>query len=110
MALTLPVPDSAYSTQEITLAGKNYLFTYSFNDRDSRWRLDIHIQDTPVKLGIKIMEDQPLIARYRLANFNHGELLCLRRLEDGKQVGRNNFGADKTYELIYFSNDELEEI
>ena len=108
MALTLPVPSGAYSIQEVTLAGKNYVFTYAYNERDSRWRLDISFQDTVVKLGIKIIENQALLARYRLENFDHGELFCLRRLDDGNPVGRDNFGIGKPYELIYVNNDELE--
>ena len=110
MALKIPVTDNAYSNQEITLAGIKYNFKFKFNERDSRWRLSIYIGDTPVILGVKIMENEALLGRYRLTEFAHGDLLVLRAQDDGEESGRDNFGIGKAYELIYIDNDEITEI
>lgn len=55
MALKLPVPSSAWSSQDITLGGLTYTFEYAYNSRDERWRLSIYYNEEPVILGVKIM-------------------------------------------------------
>lgn len=107
MALKIPVTDNAYSNQELTIAGIKYNFKFSYNGRDSRWRLSIFIDDTAVILGVKIMENEALLGRYRLTTFAHGDLIVLRVKDDGQDCGRNNFGIGKAYELIYITNAEI---
>ena len=48
-----------------------------------------------------------LLGRFRLANFGHGDLIVYRAQEDGQDVGRDNFGIGKAYELLYVTNDEI---
>lgn len=108
MALSLPVPEIAFATTFITLGGIEYSITYSFNERDERWRMDILANSEPVILGVKIMEEESLLGRYRLPLFAHGDIFCLRIKDDGKQVGRSNLGFDLPYELIYLTNAEIE--
>lgn len=107
--LKLPVPSAAWSSQNITLGGLDYTFIYSYNTRDERWRVSIYLNEDPVILGIKIMENQRLLNDYILSNFDHGDVICFRVKDDGLPVGRNNLGIDKAYELVYFSNSELGE-
>lgn len=110
MALKIPVPGTAYSNQEVTLAGIKYNFKFQYNGRDSRWRLSILLGDTTVISGVKIMENERLLWRYRLPQFQHGDLFCIRFKDDGKEVGRDNFGVDKAYELLYLTNEEITEV
>jgi hypothetical protein len=105
--LKVNVPPSPWSEQSITLAGIEYRFIFSFNERDQRWRLDIYVQDVPVIHGIKIMENQSFLYLYNLESFIHGDLSCIRMKKDNKDVGFDNFGYNKAYELIYFTNDEI---
>jgi hypothetical protein len=105
--LSIPVPDSASSKQDVALGGINYTFTFTFNSRDSRWRFDLDINEEVVISGIKVMENQDFLKRYALEDFDHGEIFCIRIKEDGKDVGRDNLGVDKSYELIYVTNEEL---
>lgn len=107
MALTIDTPEAAWAEQALTLAGKKYLFTYSFNGRDERWRIDISLDNEPVISGVKIMENQFLLDIYSLPNFDHGDLVCVRFEEDGLPVGRNNLGLGKPYSLQYYTNEEL---
>lgn len=110
MALKIPVPASSWSTQAITLGGLDYTFEYQYNSRDERWRLSIYFNNEPVILGLKIMENQLLLANYLLADFDHGDIICLRIKDDGLPVGRNNLGFGKSYELVYVGYDEVVEI
>ena len=107
MALRIPVPDTSFAENTFSLGGINYRFVFRFNDRDERWRIDIYINDDPVKLGIKVMENQLFLSRYRLEDFDHGDIGCFRVLETTEPVGRNNLGIDKAYELIYLTNEEI---
>ena len=107
MSLIIDTPDASNSTQFVTLGGLRYEFVYKFNDRDSRWRLSIALDGIDVKTGIKIMEDQSLLSRYVLPSFDHGDILCIRLENDDNPVGRNNLGLNKSYSLVYFTNEEL---
>lgn len=110
MALKIPVPDSAWSEISVTLGGQAYDITFRFNDRDieeKHWRMDIYQDNTPVLLGIRISPYIPLLSRYRLDLFDHGELICVRMFKGEDKLTRNNFGIGKTYELVYYSNEEL---
>lgn len=107
MPLKINVPDSGWSEQNISLNGVTYRFEFHFNGRDERWRMDIYLEDTPVIKGIKIMENQSLLGRYNLEDFDHGDIFCFRMEEDGNPVGRDNLGISKPYQLVYYSNDEI---
>ncbi len=107
MALSLPVPDSSNSIQEVTLDGINYKIHYKFNSRDSAWRLNIFRGSTQVIVGEKVMVHQLLLGRYQLSDFNHGDIICFRVKDDNLPLGRDNFGVDKAYQLIYFTTEEI---
>lgn len=109
MPLKLPVPQASWSSQNITLGGLDYNFIYSYNTRDGRWRFDIYLNQEPVILGIKVVEEQLFLRNYLLSSFDHGDIACLRVKEDGLPVGRDNLGQGKSYELVYFTNEELGE-
>lgn len=107
--LRLNVPEAAFAQQEVSLGGLTYKIVYKYNDWDERWRLDIYLGEALVIAGVKIMENTSLLGfRYSLADFTHGDLQCLKMLDDGQEVGRNNLGIGKAYELVYFSNEELD--
>jgi hypothetical protein len=110
MPIKLPVPNVSHAITQITLGGLEYTFTYDYNTRDERWRFDISLIDTPVILGVKVMENQSLLARYLLDDFDHGDVFCFRIEEDGNPVGRDNLGIDLPYELVYLTNAEIEEL
>lgn len=107
MALKIPVPASSWSSQTITLGGKEYTFEYTYNTRDERWRLGIYYQGDAIITGLKIVENAPLLETYTLPDFDHGDIYCVRIKDDGENVSRNNLGYGKSYELIYVTNEEL---
>lgn len=110
MPLIIDTPSSSWSQQDVTLGGKKYTFVYKYNSRDERWRLSISIGGTEIISSVKVMENQLLLGRYILPDFDHGDLACVRSEDDGKPVGKDNLGAGKPYELLYFTNEELAEL
>jgi hypothetical protein len=107
MATSIPVPESAYKTIIIALNDESYDLTFRFNEADERWRVTIEKEGTVIFEGLKIVEEQWLLAQYHLPLFNHGSLYCKRIYDDGLPVGRSNLGLGKPYELIYFSKEEI---
>lgn len=114
MALQIIVPDSAWSSQQVTLGGETYNFTFKFNNRDSAWRLDISdLDQNEILSGIKIMSNQSLYERYKntYPELPSGALVCFKsRQSDEAVLGRNNLGVDKTYNLLWFSDEEVVEL
>ena len=108
MAISISVPDSAWSSQSVTMGGVDYTITLTWNERDSRWRLSLSKGSTLIVSGLKLVENQSLLFRYILADFSHGDIFVLRAKQDGQFVGRDNLGIQKAYELVYYTNEELE--
>ena len=108
MPLRIPISDAAWSENSFSLDGQNYTFEFYFNDKvDSRWRFNIYLNNVPVIEGVKIVENQLFLSQYDLENFNHGDIGCFRVKSDYSPVGRNNLGIDKSYELLYLTNEEV---
>ena len=108
--LKINVPFTPWSEQSITLNGVEYRFIFSFNERSERWHLSIYLRDVPIKTGLVLMENGLLLGNYRLDDFDHGKLFCVRMKKSGKNAGYDNTGFGKAYELIYLTNEELNEL
>lgn len=109
MPLALQIPTTkAWNKTSITLGGVDYEFTLRFNGRDSRWRMDIEKDGLMLVAGLKLVENNFLLTPYRLDEFNHGDIICARLKKDLTPVGRNNLGPNKSYQLIYYTYNELE--
>ena len=110
MAVRIDVPVQPWSTQNVSLGGQDYEFEFKYNGREDRWRFSIRQEDTTIVSGIKVVENQIFLINYVLPLFSHGDIMCRRILKDNKQVGRNNLGLGKPYELYYYSYLELDEL
>lgn len=107
MAVEIPVPDSSYSEVNISLSGSTYNIIYKLNSRDNRLYFDIYLEDSLIKSGIKVMEDQSLLGRYLLDDFLHGDIFCLSKENTNDDVSLDNIGFNKPYGLFYLTNSEL---
>lgn len=110
MVISIDVPDSAWSEQNVPIDGVDYLFEFTFNSRDRLWTMNVYDGEYPVILGTRLLVSGNLFGNYVLDNFEGGLLTLLRVKDDGQPVGRNNLGIDKAYQLIYISDGELESI
>jgi hypothetical protein len=116
MAQSIPVPEDATSNINIVLGANSYNLIFRFNSRETfntngRWYFDLYTESgEPIKLGIKVMENQKLLGRYKLDAFS-GDIYCLQsNFGQVRFLTRDNLGIDKEYELVYFSQEELDEI
>lgn len=108
--IKVPTAPAAWGSRQVALGGINYKMVWRFNDRDNRWQFDLYQNETLVIGGVKVVENTPLLATYRLEAFNHGILICLRTVNTTEPVGRYNLGIGKDYELIYLTNQEVLEL
>tara|TARA_R110000851_G_scaffold213_2_gene730 strand:- start:861 stop:1214 length:354 start_codon:yes stop_codon:yes gene_type:complete len=114
MAVEIPVPSIPYSEVNVTLAGVSYdiVFRESTREQDEsgsgRLYFDIYTEDSLVKAGVKVMENQSLLARYLLDGFLTGDILCLSKVENNTTIATlANVGLNKSYGLFYLTNEEL---
>jgi len=94
-----------------TLGGINYNIVYRYNERDpdNTYRImDIYINDKPVVVGVALRPSVPLLRWRALPEFSHGDLVLSRMLVDYSPPTLDNVGQGKSYELLYFSNEEIE--
>lgn len=111
MSIQLNIPTVSFQRDTVPLGGTIYNIEYSYNERDNagegRWRLDISDEfGKNIITGIKIVEPQRLLARYKLENFS-GELEVIRVIHDAGPLVFDNFGVNKDYALLYWTEEEL---
>ncbi len=107
MALKITIPDTSWSSQLVSLSGKSYIFEISYNERSTRWYINVTLAGEEVINSLKAIENINMTGRYNLVKFDHGGLFCVRFKKTTDPVGRDNFGLGKDYELIYLTNSEI---
>lgn len=109
MPLLIPTPENSYSQITVTLGGQSYSIIYTFNEVDERWRISLYTgQEEPIIEGLKVLENQFLLWRYNLEQFDHGDIACVQLAPNTTNpVSRDNLGIGKEYSLVYFTNEEL---
>lgn len=100
-------------TQRTALDGRDYLLTFRWNQRESKWYLDIRDQDAvDIVLGIKIVVNKPLLGTLVTGEARPpGDIIATDLTtvpDDGKVAydpGRNELGGRVV--LLYFDEDEV---
>ena len=88
--------------------GINYTFKYKYNERADRLYISIYLNSRPIIEGVKIIENQMLLSQYLVDNLIAGDLVCTRMLGDeSTRATLGTIGIGNTYELQYFSRQEL---
>lgn len=92
-------PGEPHYRQETELDGAVYQFTFDWNAREGAWYVSLaDVTGTPIRSGIRLVPNWPLLRRLRHPNRPPGELIVL----DPRGVGitLDNLGVDVT--LDYF--------
>lgn len=104
----ISVPDSANTETPVSLGGESYSFKFSFNSTNDKYYLDIIYQGVTIISGLKLIPNVYLLKKYALSNFSHGDLIVVNMNNTPDDVGRDNLGIGKPYELFYISNEEFD--
>jgi hypothetical protein len=106
--LRIPIPDTAYSSEQVTLNGQTFIFTFRYNERSERWKLDIEDSfENLIIAGLTLVENISLTSHLNLLDIFDGDLYCVKLEAGEERLGRNNVGVGKTHELIYVGANEL---
>ena len=108
--IKIQIPDEASSEIKVALDGRDYTFQYSYSSVSECFYLSIFFEGEEIISSLKLIEGVPLLRKYALDNFEHGELVLGKLRSTEASPGRNNVGINKAYELIYISNEELSEV
>jgi hypothetical protein len=102
-----------YYTQITSLEGTNYVFAFSYNQRQSTWRLSIGLPNgdgdpTPLA-SVKLFSNWPLLRRLTDTRLPPGELIAVCNPKGDKSPpGLNDFGPGLRVQLMYFPSSDLE--
>lgn len=107
--LEITVPNTSYSTQRVNINNTVYNLQLSFNSRDNSWYLDLFdIDNNPILQSKKLQWGSAITSRYILPNLIDGDFFILKTEERDQILGRDNFGVNKLYNLVYLTEEEQE--
>lgn len=96
-------------SMRLRLDGKDYNFTFRWNERLARWAMSIFDDDqVPLALGIPIVSNWPMLRFYQWdKRLPPGELFAIDTTNDGSPPGFYDLAPDKRVQLIYLPISEL---
>ncbi|AXN57384.1 structural protein [Erwinia phage Tian] len=101
MSNYIPVPDSEWSTQTVTLDKIPFLIELRFKSRQERWYLTIKDTDGNILISeVKCVPNTTLTGRYGLPEI-YGDIFVERFYGSSEYPTRNNFGIGKEFGLVY---------
>lgn len=109
MAVSIPIPDTGWTRQIVSLSGKSYVFDIQYNTRSLRWYINLELNGQQIINSLKVIENINLTGRYLIDDLSEGNLYCVRVKETSEPAGRDNVGLGKDYELLYLTNEEVVE-
>lgn len=78
---TIPIPDAATVTHQaftVDLSGRDFAIDLRYNEREGFWYLSIaDPSGTPIRHGLKIVVNHPLLFRCQLLERPSGELIAI---------------------------------
>lgn len=112
MPIVIPTSTSlATYTFSIELELIVFRFRFQFNTRDQSWFFDILTDEgDPIRQGIKVVTNFPLLSRIARADRPPGELVAIDTTGEDRRAGLDELGVGQQVELIYFDADEVLEL
>jgi hypothetical protein len=110
MALSLNVTDYGNTLHKIVLGGIGYNMRVAWNTRSKKWEMDLSFTDgRNIAKGITLLPNAPIVEPYLYTGFS-GRLIVLNTRGDGvTNLNYDNLGYGKSFELIWVSEEEIDE-
>lgn len=101
--------EAPYYRERVRLEGRDYVFDFSYNEREERWYLSILDEEAdPIAHGIKLIANWSLLFPYRYdERCPPGEITVADITTDGSPPTLLELGEGKRCELLYWTRDEL---
>lgn len=107
MPIELPAPIYPASTYQIALDGAVYRLAWRWLERQRSWYVSLYTADeTPLRLGVRVVLDRPLWGRLRGTQRPAGELLAVALPGSEDEPAAADLGG--RVRLLYYSAAELE--
>lgn len=107
MPIELPAPIYPASTYQIALDGAVYRLAWRWLERQRSWYVSLYAADeTPLRLGVRVVLDRPLWGRLRGTQRPAGELLAVALPGSESEPGAADLGG--RVRLLYYTAAELE--
>ena len=106
------ITDSPSQEKPVTLNKTTFYIRITFNTSDDYWYIDLSDKnDNDIVNGIKILPNQFLTRKYLDLEdvFGGGALMCYNNGSSDDGIGRDNFGTNKQYILLYLTAAEVAE-
>ena len=106
MAQSIFISSDSYSEVRISLNNIILYIVLRWNGREGAWYLDLlDVNKSVIIEGVKLCFGS--VVTEKLTNNPLGGNLYIINNDDSKdELGRNNFGQDKKYQLVYLTNTE----
>lgn len=105
----IPFKEPSNWIEQIELSGVIFVLEFTWNALNEFWVMDIYNRNKePIIYGIKIVPSFPLLASYTELEKPDGEIICQNIVGGNDIIGR--FDMSQKFELIYYSEGELESI
>jgi len=102
---TLQIPVNgrlASQIMTIPLDGTRYRLKVYYSFRQEIWILDLQTdRESDLLVGIKIVPEWGLIARFKIPGLPPGEILAIDTSGQELPPGRNDFGFNRRVRLVY---------
>lgn len=109
MAVNINIPNSAHSSQIVTLNRQSYILEFDYNTRFDFWSLSLFLPNgNPIITGEKIVSQSEFLF-ISAKNVILGGYLGIKSVVP-TNVTRDNFGQDKNHKLVFLSQEEVDEI
>lgn len=112
MPLLIATREEPYYQQRTRLDGRDYVLSFSYNEREERWYLSIADEaEAPIATGIKLISNWPLLHPYRYdPRTPPGQIGVADISGNGSPPTQLELGEGKRCELLYWTRAELDEI
>ena len=108
MATRIDTPDTAYSTQTVTLNKVSYQLKFKYSARFDRWSISLYSRKgEPILVEERAIPRQEFLRPNDKISLLQGYLF-IDSLSD-TPITRDNFGLGKEHNLVYISEAELAE-
>lgn len=92
--------------ERIELEGEIYTLAFRFNERMSKWALDILTEEEdPIVSGLLLLTNVPLLDSLTVEGLPPGDLMALDRANLQRDAGADNLGED--INLFYQESGDL---
>ena len=109
MALVFNIPSVPHNTFTAYLDGRQYKLTFRWSSRTSKWFMDMYtFEGVPVTIGVAVLPNTPLINKTSVFSPT-GNLYLVRQDSTGSNPTRTNIGYGRSFELTYYSKEELQQ-